>query len=71
MNTRAGRTGLPIGPLSKSATGLFAGGATQFIFPNGMALRFDLEPGQYVGKQQPHINLQLPGVFNEHIKLLP
>jgi hypothetical protein len=46
-------------------------GATQFIFPNGMALRFDLKPGQYIGKQQPHINLQLPGVFNEHIKLLP
>ena len=46
--------------------------STQLIsLPRKWALRFDLKPGQYIGKQQPHINLQLPGVFNEHIKLLP
>lgn len=33
-------------------------GATQFIFPNGMILRFDLYPGQYLKGQQPHINLE-------------
>jgi hypothetical protein len=49
-------------------------GATQFIFPNGMVLRFDLEPGQYLQNQDPHINLQnAPGAStpNEHIELAP
>ncbi|WP_156460253.1 hypothetical protein [Devosia sp. Root635] len=43
-------------------------GATQFIFPNGMILRFDLLPGQYLGGQSPHINLHYGG-FNYHIIL--
>ena len=47
-------------------------GAPQFVFPNGMRLRFDLEPGQYLRGQGPHINLQnAPGspVQNWHIPL--
>ncbi|WP_262530871.1 hemagglutinin repeat-containing protein [Agrobacterium tumefaciens] len=43
-------------------------GATQFIFPNGMILRFDLAPGQYLRGQGPHINLEGPW-GNEHINL--
>ncbi|MGC1779742.1 MAG: RHS repeat-associated core domain-containing protein [Xanthobacteraceae bacterium] len=46
-------------------------GATQFIFPNGMILRFDLAPGQYSPAQGPHINLQPPGGGNIHIPLQP
>jgi hypothetical protein len=50
-------------------------GASQFIYPNGTVLRFDLEPGQYLPPGQvPHINLQnVPGTVgadrNQHIKL--
>jgi hypothetical protein len=33
-------------------------GATQFIFPNGTVLRFDLQEGQYLGRQGPHINIE-------------
>ncbi|MBW8782578.1 MAG: hypothetical protein JF599_11920 [Verrucomicrobia bacterium] len=36
-------------------------GAPQFIFPNGMVLRFDLKPGQFLKGQGPHINLEIPG----------
>ena len=43
-------------------------GATQFIFPNGMILRFDSSPGQYSIKQGPHINLEGPW-GNRHIYL--
>ena len=43
-------------------------GATQFIFPNGMILRFDLSPGQYLSGQGPHINLEYNGI-NNHIDL--
>jgi RHS repeat-associated protein len=32
-------------------------GASQFIFPNGTVLRFDLQPNQYLNRG-PHINLQ-------------
>jgi hypothetical protein len=49
-------------------------GATQFIFPNGTVLRFDIEPGQFLNGQDPHINLQnVPGSAdpNIHIPLLP
>ena len=46
-----------------------AKGARQFIFPNGMILRFDLTPGQYSPRQGPHINLHLPDGRNEHIYL--
>lgn len=49
-------------------------GASQFIFPNGMVLRFDLKAGQFLGKQGPHINLQnVPGSRNPniHIDLRP
>lgn len=42
-------------------------GAPLFIFPNGWVLRFDLLPGQYLRGQSPHINLELPGVYNIHI----
>jgi len=47
-------------------------GASQFIFPNGMVLRFDLQSGQYLPGQGPHINLQfVPGwpAQNIHIPL--
>ena len=43
-------------------------GATQFIFPNGMILRFDLQPGQYLDGQVPHINLEFGGT-NLHVPL--
>jgi hypothetical protein len=43
-------------------------GASQFIFPNGMILRFDLLPGQYLPGQVPHINLEY-GDVNLHIEL--
>jgi len=43
--------------------------ARQFIFPNGMILRFDLAPGQYSPRQQPHINLEMPTGANFHIYL--
>ena len=43
--------------------------ARQFIFPNGMILRFDLAPGQYSPRQQPHINLEMPTGANYHIYL--
>jgi RHS repeat-associated protein len=43
-------------------------GAKQFIFPNDIKLRFDLEPGQYLTGQEPHINLQTPDE-NIHINL--
>jgi hypothetical protein len=46
-----------------------AKGATQFIFPNGMILRFDLIPGQYSPSQGPHINLHFPDGRNRHIYL--
>ncbi|MBB4017445.1 filamentous hemagglutinin [Chelatococcus caeni] len=44
-------------------------GATQFIFPNGLIIRFDLLPGQYLSGQVPHINLEVPGIGNHHINL--
>jgi RHS repeat-associated protein len=45
-------------------------GAAQFIFPNGMVLRFDLLPGQYLSRQGPHINLQnVPGSSNPNIHI--
>ena len=47
-----------------------AKGATQFIFPNGMKLRFDLYRGQFIGNQGPHINLEYGG-RNIHIPLSP
>lgn len=43
-------------------------GAAQFIFPNRMVLRFDLQPGQYLDGQVPHINLEQSGT-NLHIPL--
>jgi hypothetical protein len=43
--------------------------ATQFIFPNGMILRFDLAPGQFAARQGPHINLETPNGINHHIYL--
>ena len=43
-------------------------GATRFIFPNGMILRFDLLPGQYLDGQVPHINLEFGGM-NLHIEV--
>ena len=43
--------------------------ARQFIFPNGMILRFDLAPGQYSPRQGPHINLEMPNGINYHIYL--
>ncbi|HTH99134.1 MAG TPA: hypothetical protein VL574_17075 [Stellaceae bacterium] len=46
-------------------------GAPQFILPNRMILRFDLQPGQYLNGQSPHINLHSPGGTNFHINLLP
>jgi hypothetical protein len=49
-----------------------AKGAAQFIFPNGTVLRFDLNPGQYLSGQNPHINLEnAPGASNPnyHIDL--
>ena len=49
-------------------------GATQFIFPNGAVLRFDIQPGQFLEGQGPHINLQnVPGSSNPniHVPLLP
>jgi hypothetical protein len=42
-------------------------GASQFIFPNGMILRFDLSPAQHRGSG-PHINLHY-GDENHHIYL--
>jgi len=44
-------------------------GATQFIFPNGMILRFDLQPGQYLNGQSPHINIEYNG-DNIHIPMI-
>jgi filamentous hemagglutinin len=46
-------------------------GARQFIFPNGLILRFDLEPGQYNPRYGPHINMEgAPNApSNLHIKL--
>jgi hypothetical protein len=35
-------------------------GASQFIFPNGTILRFDLAPGQYLSGQGPHITWKFP-----------
>ena len=43
-------------------------GATQFIFPNGMILRFGLQSGQYPDGQAPHINLEYGGM-NLHIPM--
>jgi filamentous hemagglutinin len=43
--------------------------ARQFIFPNGMILRFDLAPGQFNPQQGPHINLETPTGANYHIYL--
>jgi hypothetical protein len=43
-------------------------GAAQFIFPNGMILRFDIMPGQYKPYQSPHINLEMGGK-NYHINV--
>jgi filamentous hemagglutinin len=43
--------------------------ARQFIFPNGMILRFDLVSGQYSRRQGPHLNLHLPSGRNRHIYL--
>ena len=50
-----------------------AKGAPQFIFPNGTVLRFDLQPGQYLKGQVPHINLEIPGNVppNMHIPVKP
>ncbi|CAA9365899.1 MAG: hypothetical protein AVDCRST_MAG90-3390 [uncultured Microvirga sp.] len=52
-----------------------AGGAKQWIGPNGNVVRFDLEPGQY-GREGPHINLESanlprtsPDYFNKHVRL--
>ena len=46
--------------------------AVQFIFPNGMVVRFDLLPGQYKEGQGPHINIQWPGYgINEHAPVKP
>jgi hypothetical protein len=43
-------------------------GASQFIFPNGMIVRFDLKAGQFSVKQGPHINLEkVPGASNPNI----
>jgi filamentous hemagglutinin len=44
-------------------------GAMQFIFPNGLILRFDLSPGQYSQRFGPHINLEVPGHGNIHVPL--
>ena len=33
-------------------------GGCQFIFPNGLILRFDLASGQYSPRYGPHINLE-------------
>ena len=45
-------------------------GAPLFIFPNGWVLRFDLEPGQYLRGQKPHINLEHYDLgLNFHIDL--
>jgi len=48
-------------------------GASQFIFPNGTVLRFDLQPGQFLEGQGPHINLEMPGNTppNIHIPVKP
>ena len=44
-------------------------GATQFIFPNGMVVRFDLTPEQHLG-EGPHINIQWPAWdINEHVPI--
>jgi hypothetical protein len=45
-------------------------GAPQFIFPNGTILRFDLQPGQFLEGQGPHINLEYNGQ-NIHIPVNP
>ena len=45
-------------------------GATQFIFPDGTIIRFDLNPGQYLNNQGPHINLENSG-NNIHIPIKP
>jgi RHS repeat-associated protein len=45
-------------------------GASQFIFPNGTVLRFDILPGQYLSRQGPHINIEGPS-FNIHIPVAP
>ena len=45
-------------------------GAPQFVFPNGTVLRFDLQPGQYLPGQGPHINLQfVPGWPDQNIHI--
>jgi RHS repeat-associated protein len=45
-------------------------GAAQFRFPNGTVLRFDLQPGQFLEGQGPHINLQfVPGWPNQNIHI--
>ena len=43
-------------------------GARQFVFPNGLIVRFDLNPGQYLRGQAPHINVEFGGI-NYHIEL--
>ena len=43
--------------------------ARQFIFPNGMILRFDLALGQYAPQQGPHINLEMADGRNYHLYL--
>lgn len=46
--------------------------AVQFIFPNGLVMRFDIFKEQLVGNQVPHINLEFPGTdINEHVELKP
>ncbi len=43
-------------------------GASQFIFPNGMVVRFDLNQGQCLRGQAPHINLEnVPGSARRNI----
>ena len=51
-------------------------GAAQFLFPNGMKLRFDLYPGQYGDRPPndgPHINFEAPwspAHINVHIEVI-
>jgi RHS repeat-associated protein len=47
-------------------------GATQFIFENGLILRFDLMPGQFLRGQGPHINVENQSIdSNVHIPIKP
>lgn len=47
-------------------------GAMQFIFDNGLILRFDLKPGQYLPGQGPHINVENQDInSNVHIPVKP